>query len=238
MLSDDHKQIKLGVLTGPKVDTSILQLLLFIEKELPLFSKKYKGKSIQNENGLTQKLCAIFNLKAKNEEYPFWFSQEFMEMPESGKSPRVDISTNTSLEKGVEINSRTYHYDESFFSLEAKRLDCINKVREKEYVIGHMEKKKYINSGGIERFKNGTHGGNNKYAGLIGYVQKNNFNYWQKLINSWVERLIRKKIKSSVCWSNQDKLVRKSFCATNAKYISNNLRDKDSIRLFHFWVSI
>lgn len=238
MLADDHSPVFKGKLEkGPPDNTSILEVVAFAEKHLIGFSRKYSDSKIKNEKGLTQKLVLLLNFYANKESYPFWFHKEYAEDTEQGDSPQVDISTITK-EESIIIESRVYSYEESFFSLEAKRLDRLGKRREKEYLIGRSEKKKYVSSGGVERFKQGIHGRKLKYGAIIAYVQIYDFSHWHKKINSWIEALIQKKIKSPVKWTQRDKLKKKYVKLATAKFISVHPRGKDSITLFHLWTNL
>jgi hypothetical protein len=237
MLADNHQSIASGKIEGPEIDTPIIAVVDFVDRILVTFSDKYAGSDIKNEKGLTQKLILILNFHAKREYYPFWFEKEYMEVSERGDSPQVDIATITSYGEGIVIGSKTYT-DESFFSLEAKRLGSLSPNRSKEYLIGRSEKGKYTNCGGVERFKQGKHGRNLKYGAIIGYVQKNNFDHWYGLLNSWVEDLIHKRIYSPVHWRLEDKLEKEYIKSTTAKFISTNCRNKGFITLFHLWVSL
>jgi len=238
MLADDHPSVFKGELEkGPPDNTSILAVVGFVERHLIDFSQEYTGSTIENEEGLTQELIFLLNLYANKETYPFWFHNEYSEDTERGHSPKVDIGAITKKESII-IESRTYSYKESFFSLEAKRLDKLPKKREKEYLIGRFEKKKYVNSGGVERFKQGIHGGKLKYSAIIAYVQIYDFSHWHKKINSWIEALIQKKIESPVKWTQGDKLKKKYVKSVTAKFISVNSRGKDSITLFHLWTNL
>jgi hypothetical protein len=237
MLADNHKSTASGKIEGPEIDTPIIAVVDFVDRILIKFSDKYSGSNLKNEKGLTQKLLIVLNSHAKREYYPFWFEKEYMEVPERGDSPQVDIGTITSYEEGIVIGSKTYT-DESFFSLEAKRLGSLSTNRSKEYLIGRSEKGKYMNCGGVERFKQGKHGRDLKYGAIIGYVQENNFTHWYGLLNSWIEDLIHKKIYSPVHWRIEDKLGKEYIKLTTAKFLSTNCRNKGSIKLFHLWVSL
>lgn len=235
MLADIHKSIASGKITGPEIDASIITVVSCVERVLIDFSDKYANSEIKNEKGLNQKLLIMLNLHALRAAHSFWFDPEYMEVPERGDSPSVDFGTLTTHEEGIVIKSKTYFEDKSFFSMEAKRLANLGSNRLMEYLIGRYEKGKYKNCGGVERFKQGIHGRKLDYGAIIGYVQENDFVYWYKLINSWVEELINKKIPSPANWSLKDKLQEKYIKSTTAKFLSVNSRRDDSITLFHLW---
>ena len=237
MLADTHKSMTSGKIEGPEIDAPIIAVVDFVERILITFSDKYADSDIKNEKGLTQKLVLILNFHALHEYYPFWFDKEYMEVPERGDSPQVDIGTITTLEEGNVIGSKTYT-DESFFSLEAKRLGRLGSKRSKEYLIGRFENAKYFNCGGVERFKQGIHGENLKYGAIIGYVQEHDFTYWYGSINLWIDDLIQKNLYSPVPWLLKDKLKKDYIRSTTAKFISITSRKNDFITLFHLWARL
>lgn len=237
MLADTHLSITSGKIEGPEIDAPIIAVVDFVERILITFSDKYADSDITNEKGLTQKLILILNFYARREYYPFWFDKEYMEVPERGNSPQVDMGTITTLKEGIVIGSKTYT-DESFFSLEAKRLGRLGAKKSKEYLIGRFENEKYFNCGGIERFKQEKHGRNLKYGAIIGYVQEHDFTYWYGRINSWIDDLIQKNLYSPVPWLLKDKLKEDYIRSTTAKFISITSRKNDFITLFHLWARL
>lgn len=237
MLADTHKSMASGKIEGPEIDAPIMAIVDFVERILITFSDKYANSDIKIEKGLTQKLILTLNSHALRKYYPFWFDKEYMEIPERGDSPQVDIGTITTLEEGIVIGAKTYT-DESFFSMEAKRLGNLGKKRSKEYLIGRYENEKYIHRGGVERFKQGKHGRNLEYGAIIGYVQEHDFTYWYGRINSWIDDLIQKSLYSPVPWLLKDKLKKDYIRSTTAKFISIASRKNDFIMLFHLWVRL
>jgi hypothetical protein len=235
MLSDQTVNITNGNLTsGIEPEDSIKAVIKFIKENFKEFAEKNKGATSLNEKGLSQKLCIFLNRNAK--KYPFFFHPEFMEDVENGISPQVDIGT-ISENEGIVISDREYGSEDSFFSIEAKRLPTPGTRREKEYVIGFDTQ-----CGGIERFKKGIHGIGLKYAAIIGYVQKEDFNHWFIAVNSWIDELINS--STDTIWSNDDKLKfsdnTESICA---ELFSEHLRKidhlpLDKIILYHFWVNL
>lgn len=216
MLADQIENIGNGELSeGVEVDASIKAVIEFIETHFSGFSEKVKGEITASEKALTDKLCKYFNRIAGS--YPFYFHHENVEDHSSGISPQIDIGT-LSREEQITVGDRNYDEFDSFFSLEAKRLPTPGQNREKEYVIGHNKP-----TGGIERFKKGIHGKGLRYAAIIGYVQKEDFDFWFLQINDWIEELIK---TSQGEWITEDKL-RKLTVHTGdplAKFESDNIR--------------
>ncbi len=221
-----------GKLSGPEIDTSILAVVAFVEQCLLVFPETISETNIENEKGLTQKLVIILNSRAIKGSYPFWFDKEYMEIPERGDSPAVDMAAISTEDEGIAIDSKNFK-NESFFSLEAKRLPTPGSNREKEYVIGHNK------NGAIERFKKCIHGRGLKYSAVIGYIQQNNFRFWHKTINCWIDELIQTKDKSSLRWDKKDKLVIENSNKVTARLISKHVKiNKTYISLYHLWVSL
>ncbi|OGR25163.1 MAG: hypothetical protein A2277_19460 [Desulfobacterales bacterium RIFOXYA12_FULL_46_15] len=235
MFNEKYESEVSGRLSGPytpEFDTSINEVILFIEKNLIIFSESIAVSQIQNEKGLTQTLVEILNLNARRGFSPFWFEKEYMENPDRGDSPSVDIGTLKIDDSGNVINSVVLG-NKSFFSMEAKRLPTPGSNREKEYVIGSK------NNGGIERFKTGKHGSALKHSGMIGFIQKNDFKYWNKKINDWVVELAQANTKSDINWYESEILIPKHFKTTTAQLISKHERmNKSYITLCHLWVCL
>lgn len=235
MLSDSQLNNSGGSISeGINPDESIVAVIEFIKNLFHPFVVKNKRQLALNEKGLNQKLCVFLNQNIKAQ--PFFFQSEFMENAESGNSPQVDIGTITKLED-IGAFERQYNGDDSFFSMEAKRLPTVGTNREKEYVVGFESP-----CGAIERFKKGIHGSRLKYAAIIGYVQEESFNHWFLKINSWIEDLAKETEQD--LWYSEDKIKTISF--TNDHYqesLSVNSRRIDGrafdeINIFHFWVNL
>ncbi|KYG71177.1 hypothetical protein EV198_3553 [Roseivirga ehrenbergii] len=235
MLADRIENIGNGNLSeGVEIDASIKAVIEFIETHFSGFSEKVKGEITASEKALTDKLCKYFNRVAG--PYPFFFHHENVENHSSGMSPQIDIGT-LSREEQITVGDRNYAEFDSFFSIEAKRLPTPGQNREKEYVIGHDKP-----TGGIERFKKGIHGKRLGYAAIIGYVQKEDFDFWFLQINDWIEELVK---TSQGEWIVDDKLRRLTVQNGNqlAKFQSDNIRlpaksKTDKIKLLHFWITL
>lgn len=127
-----------------------------------------------------------------------------------------------------------------FFLIEAKRLDVsLKKDREKEYVIGRKSGKKYIDAGGIERFKKEKHAKNFNNAALIGYILTDDFLIWENKINTWIEDEIRKASSLELYWEVGDKLINIKSSDKISKYKSyHSCLSGKQIILTHLWVMI
>lgn len=172
-----------------------------------------------NEDGLNSNFVIYLNRNTK--EQLFFFHHEYPEDPSTGQSHKVDIAV-IPYSKDKKVT----------FVIEAKRLDInIEKKREKEYVIG--------NTGGIERFKRDKHGRGFLHAGMIGYMQSNDFKTWEDKINSWIGDEIKKASSKDLTWSTSDKLIKIESNLEFSKYKSCHLcLSSKKILLTHLWINL
>jgi hypothetical protein len=183
------------------------------------------------EDTLADRLCKFLNRKAGG--FPFFFHHENVEDYSSGLSPKVDIGTISRFNQ-LTIGDKSYGIDDSFFSIEAKRLPSPKAIRKREYVIGEEKPR-----GGIERFKKGIHGKKLDKAAIIAFIQKEDFDYWLVKINEWISELV---VSQSSIWKEDDKLVKMASIYELAKFTSHNFRGisskEDYIDLLHFWIKV
>lgn len=202
--------------------TIIRSISFFIEKMLVLFRSNVT-LSDQDEESITEELLKYLSHHSKDEY--FFFMKEVIQRPLVGRNRRVDIGAFLLPSDRSPI-----------FTLEAKRLPTPSKIREKEYVVGTDSKKA---SGGIERYKRNLHGIDTENSAIIGYIQKNDIDYWAAKINSWIDELSVIGRYSETDWSINDKLTNKVDILFNiiSKYQSVNSRDYDGdIELTHYLV--
>ena len=219
----------------------VITVLDYIEKCIPDFIKDSKVKKIRNEKGLTQRIVRILTTNF-DDAYPFFFDKEGMEDETTGKSAAVDI--DVIAKEIINVRSKIFQKGNRFFAFEAKILGLNDKLREKEYLIGHLNNKgKYILCGGIERFKKSIHGNGLDQCGMIGYMFTNDFNYWNKQINNWIDEFIKVNPDIQMMWSETDKLSLRLMNHQKAKYISNHSRSLKNkrinpIEIYHIWINL
>jgi hypothetical protein len=160
----------------------------------------------------------VTELEYKAVYRPYFFHQEYVENERSGSSPRSDIAVQAHCAGG-----------KRFLVLEAKRLPTPGTGR--EYIEGK--------SGGVERFKRGDHGRELRTVGMIGYVQRKSFAFWQDALNGWIDELIASP-SSGVPWDEQDKLIPETASERLATLRSSNLRvtDEKRLKMRHLWVQL
>lgn len=210
---------------------SIIELFYEVTDEF-----KSRFSHIDNEKGLTQKIICLLNKKACNNNIGYYFHQEFIEEPNRGGSQQVDIGTVYT-----QINSSGYADDESFFSIEAKRLNInLPTIRKEEYVVGRDDGKSYVFSGGIERFKMGLHGKNLEQSAILGFIQTNNFEYWKEKVNDIINEQIDNPNIINLEWEEADKIsfIRSRNNFALYKSVSNSSYENKNITLHHIWIDL
>ena len=197
----------------------IVSIVNFLERHLVGFINLYREKysRITNEPVITQKIEMYLNPFLKEELSTFNLTKEYIvnDYPER-KSPQCDLAFY--LDRN----------DKAILCIEAKRLSDYSK----EYVYSNTGK-----SGGVERFKKEIHGKGLTHSAIIGYVQKHDFEYWFKTINSWIE-VLTKYPSQKLEWNQNDKLISDYYETKIARFHSLNKRKDDSIFLYHFWLNL
>lgn len=173
---------------------------------------------IFNENELTQIYVGKLNQFLSNSNLPFCAAREYIDIYTE------DANTNRTVDFCFHPNELSEE-PKSIYSVEAKRLPAPSKNREKEYVIG---KKK---NGGIERFKLEEHGKGLIECGMVGYIEKDSFDYWFKSINSWISELSGRNN-----WAESEQLQNLEKDNSYAKSYSVVHRINDHLSLFHLWI--
>ncbi len=96
---------------------------------------------------------------------------------------------------------------------------------EHEYVFGK--------GAGIQRFKEGKHGLNNRNEpllvnGLLGFIKANDHKFWLTKINGWI---------GDAGWKKSEHL--QLVTGSNNRFESFHTRDdKSNLTLHHFWVQL
>jgi hypothetical protein len=139
-------------------------------------------ETIEGETEISRHLSIYFNDiddvdKTKrfiaNDMFCFSMSQESKDKGHSKNDLGISINQRKPERKGLPLILR----------IEAKRLPTLGTNRQKEYISKYQENKE---QGGIARHKTGAHGSTHLKAMMIGYVQKEDFDYWISNVNNWI----------------------------------------------------
>lgn len=220
---------------GLEKSQAIKKVFNFIEECLLEFKNKYS--LFKPEDGLTQELVYILDNESREKLPLCGFSTEHMEDTTKGNSRRDDIGIRAI--KGTTIHTTFYPNNKPFIAIEAKRLDSkIVKKRKKEYVVGRYDDEKYIESGGIERFKKEIHGSGLVYVGMIGYMQTDEFDSWLEKVNQYIDEEINSSTSIKLIWKEKDKLILDKKNQLFSTYISEHKCKSKEISMYHIWINL
>lgn len=203
-------------------DVVVLHINKLMCEAVPNFRKYiasdfYKKRKL-NEDDFTQIYIEQAQILIRKNGYPFNINGQYRDI--------------TNLSKGF---SDLYFYSNeenastsSIYSVECKRLPAPDMAREKEYVIGDN------NNGGIERYKTEKHGKGLKVGGLFGFVEAENFKYWEAKINTWI--IDMSMVNSS--WHKDEILHLQELKENYCRLHSVAHRNDNDINLNHLWISV
>lgn len=210
----------------PNVSVSGMTVISLIEDiivtTIPHFKSNlaahFHKKKKLSEDDYTQLFTKQAQILIRKKDYPFNIESQYRDI--------------YNLSKGFsdfffypnELNITTA----SLFSVECKRLPAPDKSREKEYVIGVK------NNGGIERYKTEKHGVGLKECGLIGFIEVENSDSWEVIINNWIKELA----KSDHNWM-EDEILYQVKADPNYYFLESIAHRKvDDINLIHLWIKL
>lgn len=214
-IHDNPKEINSSIPAGKTIGYIIeafKSTTPYFKKHISQFTHK-----VLNEEELTQEFVNL--LRRKTVDHPFLIGQEKKDIYRFSKG-RADFYFYWKEETAT---------TESFFDVEAKILtQRFTKNREKEYVIGNSK------NGGIERYKIEKHGKGLSECGMLGFIEKENSNFWITKINTWIKDLS----KLDITW-NKDEVVKELENHAEFVYLNSvtHTISSSDILLHHFWIN-
>jgi hypothetical protein len=227
IVDDDEISIQnISQFTFPK-GTSLNKYAYCIIKTCSYFLSalnNHPNKGKLNENSLTQLFVIQLNSYISN-NYPFLAQTQYSDTYYGSKGVPDFFFHKKELGKD----------SPALYVVEAKRLP--SQTFEKEYVIGKT------NNGGIERFKIEKHGKGLIKCGMLGFIEKESFDFWHREINNWIEE--QTKVDSN--WSKEELLGHITYkqstqlgsgesVEANA-YFHSKVINANPLILQHFWVN-
>lgn len=208
----------------------------FLEDCLIGFREKPFQERAEVEEDISDLLSDEFAERGKNENMFFITPQRREKI---GSKFKPDFTVKLCSDISFVLDGIQYYGRDSIVKIEAKRLDSnLGPKRDKEYVIGNgLENGKTL--GGIERYKNESHGADVLYCGMIGYLQSNNFRYWETKVNSIIQDQCVQSSDPELNWTEEDKLVpvhQNEFVHTFSSF--HYRKTKLPIRFRHLWVDL
>ena len=184
-------------------------------------TKKLSEEDFSQEYVTALNRCLIENPKGilAVPEYKDLYTED------ANSTKRVDIAF---------VSSEQGSLKKKLYTVDAKRLPTGTGQREQEYIYGFKDKRP---TGGVQRFKTGDHGLGLSKSALLGYVEKNNFNYWYETINAWI---VGKSLELPVEWKNDEQLRDLDVNSDQIYSVCRSVahRRSDSVDLFHLWIKI
>lgn len=221
-----------GTLSSAPDGKIIMKIFSFVASVL----HDFEGKADDNENHLTNELCKSLGFK-QPPEFPFFFQHQNIE--DSIENTSTDFAAFGTYSYAQSTNQKGDNFP--LVKFEAKRLTAaLPKKREREYVIGEYKNGQQTkNSGGIERFKNLKHGEDVVHVGIIGYVQTDSFEHWEKKINGWIKEEINSPCDATLTWDDNDYLKPNWSNGKLCSYLSKPKRKKrEQLNMHHIWVGL
>ena len=161
------------------------EVLAFIADNLPQWRDRDERAAETFEAALTSQLCAHLNSTARLSRG--WDILQFRteEPDESMRGRRIDLVAAPSGTV-LRVEGRSYTDFDALLPVECKRLPTPSESRrdEREYVFS-----KYGSKGGIQRFKEGSHGAAHSVGAMVGFVQSDTVEVWKGTVARWIRGL-------------------------------------------------
>lgn len=210
-------------------------LIQFVAEVLPDWRDDPARRQEMNEDVLTAQLCGRLNSMTRHSKG--WDILQFRrEEPDDGDRTRALDLVASPSGTVIWIAGREYTEYQFFLPIECKRLPTPRGTKrdEREYLISQIS-----STGGIQRFKAGSHGSKHTRAAMIGYVQDKNVDHWRSQLDNWVDGIVEEFVEG---WSASDKLALVDHDKTKrtAALQSNHARRTglDPIRIDHLWIEM
>jgi hypothetical protein len=162
------------------------ELLDFIANELPIWRDRPDRPIETSETILTSHLCAHLNSVARHAAG--WDILQFrIEGPdEKNRGRKIDL-VPSPCGPTIWIDGRRHADFDSLMPIECKRLPIPKRKDrdEREYVIS-----RFSSTGGIQRFKEGSHGAAHTLGAMIGYVQEETTTFWDRRVAGWISEIV------------------------------------------------
>ena len=237
MIADESRPIPaLGNLDAGVLELGAFcrEIVSFIERELPIWRQRPELFQVEDEPRLNQSLCLHLDRASRHG----FDSIRFLQEPIQGSGRNADIGAlpvNIITVQGI-----SYHDYEQLLPIECKRLPTPSGSRRSdlEYVHGMPGQR----TGGIERFKHGLHGRENRHALIVAYVQGRSFAQWQTVINARLVEMANDGATAEL-WSPAEPLSEPTS-SKNAEVARLTSRHKrlqppccfDSVDMEHLWL--
>lgn len=212
------------------------EIVTFVERELPVWVERPEISGFEDEPRLNQSLCLHLDRASRHR----FDSIRFLQEPIQGSGRNADLGVFPV--EGITVQGIGYQDYEQLLPIECKRLPTPTDSRRSdiEYVHGLPDHR----TGGIERFKHGLHGRENRHALIIAYLQAESSKHWLRVIN---ERLTELALRGSDggLWNPSELLtLGASVVPTRVNRLSSQHKRvqppccSDNVNMDHLWLQI
>ncbi len=211
-----------------------LELIDFIATELPRWRDRVERPVVLAETTLTSQLCAHLNSVSRHTAG--WDILQFRveESDEQKKGRKIDLAPAPS-DSVIYIEGRRFTDFDMLMPIECKRFPIPSSSTrdEREYVFSSRS-----STGGLQRFKAGSHGAAHTVGAMIGYVQTQSNAFWQSQVEGWITGLS----SSEAGWSQADLLqverVDSTLRLTLLRSSHQRQNNLPPIELRHLWIEM
>ena len=234
------------------------QIETFLTQHLPLCVNCLPGFAdgsikLKGEKALAVSLCKRLIAFAYDKDVLFTFFNEDPDVSKSNRTDDMSVLPHVGMAY-LKVGTFYYNCEDQLYIIEAKRLPTPTRAgqgdRSREYVVSDWDARqspKKRRTGGIERFKEGLHGGAFVRSAMIAFVQHETPANWLEQVNSWIAELSENAIPCHKAhWSKDDWL---NPVATQpqgdgrkvlTEFLSRHARPngKGAISIRHFWLVV
>ena len=204
----------------------------------------------RNEKDLASSLCKWLGAFACERDVVFTFANEEPDKVRKGRTNDMAIIPSVGVAL-LRVGPQCYDPDDHLYVIEAKLLPTPKGRtgegdRSREYVVGDWRGREAPHknfTGGMERFKEGRHGGAFRRSAMIAFVQKETAATWHSAVNGWIDDLINGPLPShKAAWNSEDRLLElpgQPDGSGIAEFTSLNRRSGEMrpISLRHYWIN-
>lgn len=210
------------------------ELIDFVAGELPRWRDRPDRPAATAETSLTSQLCG--HLNGASRHTPGFDILQFRveEQDEEQAGRKIDLIA-APCGASICVEGRRHTEFDSLMPIECKRLPTPKGAGrdEREYVISS-----HSSTGGIQRFKEGSHGSAHAFGAMIGYVQEETTGVWHTRVAGWLNDLAG----VEPGWTKNDLLHpdRNDTALRLALFRSSHERKKGlpKIEMLHLWLEM
>ena len=204
----------------------------------------------KGEKELAVSLCKRLKALAEDKKVLFTFFNEDPDIHKKSRTDDMSVLPSVGMSH-LKVGAHYYDCEDQLYIIEAKRLPTPSLAgqgdRSREYVVSDWDNRNSPNksrTGGIERFKEGLHGGAFVRSAMVAFIQRGAADFWLAKVNSWIDELIANPISCHKARLSKDDLLLRMPCQSGdagiPEFSSKHLRSGGAIHitLRHYWLML